>query len=44
MVIIFLLIMKYALQLGFLVSATEACFFYRIQCYIGSGELTVERV
>lgn len=44
MVIIFLLIVKYALQLGILVSAIGTCFFYRIQCYIGGGKLTEERV
>ena len=43
MVLIFFLIVKYALQLGILVSAIETCFFYRIQCYIGNGELTEDR-
>jgi hypothetical protein len=43
MVIIFLLIVKYALQLGILVSAIGACFLYRIQCYIDERKLTEER-
>jgi len=43
MVLFFLLIVKYALQLGTLVSAIGTCFFYRIQCYIGNRELTEDR-
>lgn len=43
MVINFLLLAKYALQLGILVRVIGACFFYRIQCYIDGAKLTENR-